>query len=767
MFLATRKFSKKSSYLFAASLLVDCPFVGDTTRRWALGLMFGWVALLFSPAQGWAIDLHVAANAQPGGNGSQAKPFKSLTEARDRIRAARKSGQLKPDQAVNVLVGPGTYRIEHSFKLTAEDSGSAAAPVVYRAIQPGTALISGGLTIPSDSFVAVSDPEIRERLDESVRDKVRVADLTSMFPKEISQWKTSFRGTPGGPWLYVDEQPMTLARWPNLDAENEGWADFSKAIDSGLADPDSEDPARRKARPGAFEFRDPRPTRWNLDEGVWLLGFWTHDWSDEVIRIGAYDAEKQVIRLAAPHNYGIMAGTWGGSKRRFFAFNVLEELDAPGEWYLDRKGRQLYYYPAETASSSSIVLATLPQSLVRMENAHHIKIEGLRFEYGIADGISLKETTAVEFAGCTVANVSRGGISINGTENTIRSCDLYNLGTAGISVRGGDRKTLTPAKNLVVNSHIHDYGKFQRSYAAGISVKGCGQIVRNNLIHDAPHNAILYGGNEHLMERNEIYRVVMETGDSGAFYTGRDWTSQGNVLRHNYIHDLGGGDSKHVNTMGVYLDDCDSGDTIEGNVFVRAGRAIMIGGGRDNRVVNNLVIDCPIGLHLDSRGMTWKQWNNPKYAGWNLEEKAEAMNYRNPPWSDRYPSLAVIMDDSPRQPLHNAILRNVFVDCSKQVGSFSGGVMKLLDKLDIADNLAVNTTGAAKGIASTKDIQGFTNIAGSTENPVQVGGSELSDGSFTRLKDARLTEALSSFEEIPFDKIGLFQDNYRHTLPVK
>ena len=55
----------------------------------------------------------------------------------------------------------------------------------------------------------------------------------------------------------------------------------------------------------------------------------------------------------------------------------------------------------------------------------------------------------------------------------------------------------------------------------------------------------------------------------------RDSTSQGNVVSHNYIHDLGSGDAGHVNTMGVYLDDCHGGDTFFGNVFFRAGRAIM------------------------------------------------------------------------------------------------------------------------------------------------------------------------------------------------
>ena len=74
---------------------------------------------------------------------------------------------------------------------------------------------------------------------------------------------------------------------------------------------------------------DPRPSRWNLDEGVWLLGYWTHDWCDEVIRVAAYDKEKKIVTMAAPHNYGIMGGTWGSAKRRFFALNalVLSETD--------------------------------------------------------------------------------------------------------------------------------------------------------------------------------------------------------------------------------------------------------------------------------------------------------------------------------------------------------------------------------------------------------------------------------------------------------
>jgi hypothetical protein len=258
----------------------------------------------------------------------------------------------------------------------------------------------------------------------------------------------------------------------------------------------------------------------------------------------------------------------------------------------------------------------------------------------------------------------------------------------------------------------------------------------------------------------------METGDAGAFYTGRDWTSQGNVLRHNYIHDLGGGDAKHVNTMGIYLDDCDCGDTLEGNVFYRAGRALMIGGGRANPVLNNLVVDCPIGLHIDARGMTWKHWNNTNDPSWRLDAKAQALNYTPPPGSGRYPRRAAIIDDAPREPLYNPVRRNVFVDCTKKVCDFDGNVRKLLDKFEIADNLAVNTSGATNVVAA-KDVKGFADLAGTPDAPLDLGFADRAKGEFSLRRGARLLKELPAFEPIPFDKIGLYKDDYRRRLPAR
>lgn len=726
-----------------------------------------WLLLAMASVAHADLDLYVSADAAAGGDGTRHAPYQTLTQARDGIRGLRKTGTLNKDEAVTVHVEPGIYPLTASFELSADDSGTADSPVVYRAREGTKARLQGGIVLEPASFVAVTDTAVLSRLDPAVRAKVRVCDLSKKFPAAFPEFKTAFHGAPVAPWLYVNHQPMTLARWPNRTATEDGWAGFSKAVDTGLPNPDAADPALRKLHPGSFVFDDPRPARWNLADGVWLLGYWTHDWSDEVIRVASYDKEKKVITLAAPHSYGINAGTWGAKQRRFFAMNALEELDAPGEWYLDRARKLLYFYPQGDLPGAEIVLATLAEPLVKIDGAKHVKFIGLDFEFGHGDGFLARNTENLEIVGCTVANLAGGAISLSGSASSVRSCDVFNIGRGGISLNGGDRKTLTPAGNLADNNHIHHFGIFQRTYAPGIAANGCGQIARNNCIHDAPHNAVLYGGNEHRFERNEVYRVVMETGDAGAFYSGRDWTSRGNLLKNNYVHDLGGGDAHHVNTMGFYLDDCDSGDTLEGNVFYRAGRALMIGGGRDNPVLNNLVIDCPIGLHIDSRGMTWKQWNNPDYPSWCLEAKAQKLNYTQPPWSTKYPRLAAIMNEDPRQPLGNTIHRNVFVNCAKQVCSFDGNVKKLLDKFDIADNLVVNTTGASDEMAKDVEFKGFRNISGTKDKPIQF----AFDGTLTSPASAQclawIQKQIPSFEPIPFDNIGLYKDDFRSTLPSR
>ena len=360
-----------------------------------------------------------------------------------------------------------------------------------------------------------------------------------------------------------------------------------------------------------------------------------------------------------------------------------------------------------------------------------------------------------------------GGLAaaINGgTNNGIVSCNLSELAAGGISLSGGDRKTLTPGGNFAVNNHIHDYSSWIRTYQSAITVSGVGNRVAHNLIHDAPHSGIIFSGNEHIIEFNELHTLAQQTGDVGAFYMGRDWTQRGNIIRHNYFHDLLGPGLHGV--MAVYLDDWSSGTTIYGNVFYRAGRAAFIGGGRDNVVENNIFVECTPSTHVDARGLGWAKYYFNGTTN-TLFENMDAMNYSKPPYSERYPELLKLYDDEPAVPKYNRIVRNV---------SCGGRWLDLYDGMDfsivtVKDNLIADPELCRWLRKDAKDF--VTYKFGDPEIMGELAGDMLinADPGFVDLKnrDFRLRDDSPAFKlgfkPIPFDKIGLFRDDYRTALP--
>ena len=159
-----------------------------------------------------------------------------------------------------------------------------------------------------------------------------------------------------------------------------------------------------------------------------------------------------------------------------------------------------------------------------------------------------------------------------------------------MSINGGDSWNLISSENVVYNNYIHDWARVEATYRSGISIGGCGNLVSHNEICNSPHQAIGWGGPNHIFEYNEIYNVLTETADCGVFYGGRNYISHGCIIRYNYIHDIGfeGID----NAFGIYFDDGMTGQTAYGNIIMNVtGRGFLIGGGRDNRVYNNIIIN--------------------------------------------------------------------------------------------------------------------------------------------------------------------------------
>ncbi|MDR2115979.1 MAG: right-handed parallel beta-helix repeat-containing protein [Planctomycetaceae bacterium] len=736
-----------------------------------------------------AAEFYVAPNGTSQNSGTKSEPFGTLESARDAIRAKRNDKSIQPNESVTVYLAAGKYFLNKSFELKQEDSGTEKNPILYCSENPHGAELIGGFAIPASAFKKIDDPVILKRLDPAVHDKVFVADLNTLNIPAMKQWANQFKGRPNTPpELFFNEEPMTVARCPNHT-----WAGFKTTLDNGLQHDEKTDENNKKVAEkagvvfvhpetdtkkthgGSFLYDEEslknrfpeRIARWNPEEGIWLCGYWTHDWADEVLKVASIDSKQKIMTLLGVHGYGIGGPSWAGySERRYFAMNLLEELDAPQEWYLDRKTNRLFFYPPKDLTGSSIVLSTLDQPLVLCNGSNFVHFRGISLGPTFGNGFEIRGGTKNAILGCRIFATGRSGIVLNGgTMNLVRSCDLYHIGGTAVSIYGGDRKMLIAGEHLAENNHIHHFGRLQRTYAGAFGLQGVGNIVRNNRIHDAPHLAIAYGGNENRIERNEIYRVVQETSDAGALYTGRDWTTQGNIIEENYIHDLGTSDSH--GTMGVYLDDCDCGDTIRRNIFYKASRAVFIGGGRDNVAENNLFIECYQGISLDSRGMTWKQWNSPNDHSWQLERKAKELNYQNPPWSERYPKLATIMQNEPKAPLGCVFQRNVMIDC-KQWLHFDNNVLKLLERTDLKDNIIVADNIIVENIVKSDNdkLPEKEKLLQKYVVNIETGFADRDKQDFHFKPDSPLQKLLpEKFEPIPFEKIGLYVDQYRTTLP--
>ncbi len=601
-------------------------------------------------------------------------PFVTLERARDAIRKLKQDGAF-PEDGVRVILGPGDYFRTASFELTAEDGGRPGAPVVYEAAPESRTdrarvrLLGGRLL---DKFAPVSAPAVLERFEAEVRDRILECDLKAHGISELGTLRSRGFGRPTVPAhleLFHGGRRMTLARWPNNE--------YAKISKPAKLDPKGDGHGRELGLLKAgFYYEGNRPHRWQDLDDVWVHGYWAWDWANSYEQIASIDLKKRLIRTRPPHgNYGFNSG------QRFYFLNILEELDAPGEYYVDRKSGMLYFWPPEDKLEGETAVSMLDEPFISIEGAEHLTFRGLTFEYARGDGITVSGGEHVTIADCTLRNLGNNGVLINGgDQHKISGCELCKLGDGGVRLRGGDRQTLTPAGHEAVNNHIHHIGEWSRCYQPGVLVSGVGNRVAHNLIHDGPHNAIQLSGNDHIIEFNHIHRVCLDSGDVGAFYVGRDYTMRGIIVRYNFFHDLGG---VREDSNAVYLDDCASGVLVCGNIICRCFRGVLIGGGVDNTVENNVLVDCKLGIALDGRGLSQaKIWNDMVYV--TMKKSLDARRHHEPPYSDRYPELANLdpyyQTTAGVPPYNSRFCRNIAVNCGEWLRVHWGAEPEMLEE---------------------------------------------------------------------------------------
>ncbi len=465
--------------------------------------------------------------------------------------------------------------------------------------------------------------------------------------------------------VFVNRNPLQIARWPN-----EGWAKIADVKKGRFGD--------------QFNYSGDRPDRWLKEKEIWLHGFWARDWADSYVRVEKIDTTTNTVKTQKPY------GTYGYIKgKRYYALNILEELDSPGEWYFNKESGKIHLWLPETDQvNTELILSLLPEPILQLQNTSFVRIENMTLEVTRATGVQIISGNHNTITKVQIRNTGNLGLEVTeGFNNAISDCEIYNTGEGGIRITGGNRDSLINAEHVIYNNEIHHTNRWVKTYSPGIQLEGVGVVVKNNYIHDIPHMAIRIIGNEHLIERNEIARIGSETGDSGAIYLGKDWTMRGNTIRHNYFHDI---NSKyHRGLMGVYLDDLASGTIIDGNIFKNVQRAVVVGGGRDNIVRNNVFQSSrSAAVRVEYRQATAVNAED------QLRKRLESVPYLSEAWKRKYPELLTILKDDPLAPKNNIIENNTVVD---------GKWLEITNKAKVLQKMKNNNIINGTNLRSEKD----------------------------------------------------------------
>ncbi|NOY80253.1 MAG: right-handed parallel beta-helix repeat-containing protein [Kiritimatiellaeota bacterium] len=520
-------------------------------------------------------------------------PLATVFAARDavrRLRRARRTGT----PAVVLLRG-GTYALERTFVLTPRDSF-----VTYAAFPGEKPVLSGGRVVGGWSS---ADGRVwHARVPEVVRDN----------------W--TFRQ------LFVNGKRRTRARSPNR-----GW--FAIA---GKAPPrpGSKDGGKTPRDRIAFKFRPGDIQPWPHLNEINVVVY--HSWETSRLRIASVDSSRSTVEFTGPAAWPFLR--WGPGQR-YYVENFRAALDAPGEWYLDRRTGVVMYYPlpGEDMRTAQVVAPRLTR-LVSLEGdaelgmwVERVVFRGLAFRYedwelepeGHSDHQAVSTAPAAIMAdgvrecvieNCEIAHVGHYGLWFRQAckSNRIVHNRIHDMGIGGVRIgvtRGLRSEMFASSANVLDNNHIFDGGHV---YAGGVGVwvaQSHHNIISHNEIHDFNYSGMSIGWtwndapnacHDNIIEYNHVHHVMnRQLNDGGAIYT--LGTSPGSVIRNNVFHDIwpysGIG-------WGIYLDATTNQYLVEDNVVYNSlsGGLMKHNGGHENVIRNNV-------FAFSAEQMLWPCWS--------------------------------------------------------------------------------------------------------------------------------------------------------------
>lgn len=723
--------------------------------------------------------------------GSIDKPFKTCNEA---------LLKFKPEKGMVLTLRGGIYPVTDRIILS-DITAAEEAPFVITNYEDEDVIFTGGNVLKGEDFKKVTDTEILSRLNPAISDNVRVLDMSACGITEYGDIGTSYT-----PALWVDGAEYTIARWPNagttgmrectdpdlIDTVGGTATKSNGVIDCGTvtAAAGSSCGSYRKYSKRATELNeaageivstdigvefcveDLRPFSWVNTGDIWFYGSVYEEWRKFNFPISEFNADTRSIRTSWGNEWG---AKYYPTHNKFYYFNILEELDAPGEWFLDKETGLLYVYPTQDLAGKEIIYDATASSgtdsyMMHLHNVQNVIINGITFKNSRGNGIYIgnQNSKHVIVQNCEFYNL---GIAtwLGGRYSGVINSTFKDLSNRAIQLNvpsTNDTYNLIPARQFAMNNILYN--------TTGIYSNGIGNVISHNFISNNKGSAIYPAGNETIAEYNEIVSGPRVTLDSGAIYTGGNAFKRGVHVRYNYIHDIG-----NISPRGIYFDDMISGCYAYGNIV--DGAWMQLHGARENAVYNNIFLNYQNGtkgaIRLDANyyvsgsktNVRWKT-GNLEYGSMTAPIKPGSL-YNQEIFMERYPILKAWIPMMQERIAEYQIEKDPYNSNIYQSENYPGYTDKAGKKYNLneylsasrdnyfGNNVLINTYDIVAG--QDGETAGYVNTG--YENNILLTADEnpFTDENFGDSNAyAKILEVNPEFEVIPFEKIGLTNKEY-------
>lgn len=489
------------------------------------------------------MKLYVSKKGNDSNNGTINEPFATLAKAQE-------IAQAKNDQ-IDVIIREGTYYQNETIVLTSKDSNTT-----YKAYEGENVTLSGGKKLSCNW--------------KQYKDGIMMCELP-----DVKSGKLDFDQ------LFVNGQRQHIARYPNYDANDEVNGGFIYPVDGikdgqevNKNDPDSDMSFSSGADIGIhFNHETFTNKTWSRPQDAIIHIFMENYWGNLQWKLQNVDYEKNIIWFGeGGHQMGAKWHTHPSSvskNSKYFIENIFEELDSPGEWYLDRDDGVIYYMPEigvdlEDALVEVAILDTLIQFESSQKNpSTNVVLEGLTFshtartfmkkydipslgDWAIHRGgtILMEGTKDCLIKNCFFDAIGGNAVFMNkyNRDNIVEGCTFKDIGESAICFVGSLETTVGTQRDFcykctAYNNLIYHNGRFGKQ-TAGVYISRAKCItVSHNHMHTMPRAGICiadgtWGG--HLIEYNHIHDTCLETGDHGPLNA---WGREASWCNMHSMHD--------------------------------------------------------------------------------------------------------------------------------------------------------------------------------------------------------------------------------------